>query len=102
MYWLCFKLDKPYLFTEKTCGMLGNVSMACDSSPNNIHHPQDGLVFVISSNWEHTRGLNGCEEDVVVQSTTPQDCKPLCMMDTIWIRKRVFGYLGPSLQVNTT
>jgi hypothetical protein len=46
VYALCPRLVRPCIYTHKTCGMLGNPSMACGSSPNNILNPEDGFVVL--------------------------------------------------------
>ena len=38
------RVVRPSTFTYKTCGIGGNISMACGSSYHNIHHPDDAMV----------------------------------------------------------
>ena len=99
MYWLCFRLVIPCVCIRKICVMLGNTSMAWHSLPNNIHHPDNGLVFVLPKLGTHS-GWNGCEEDVAVQSTTTKTYKTLCI-DAVWICEHVPDHLGPPLLANT-
>ena len=46
MYLLGPRLVRPFPCTHKTYGMGDNTFMVCGPSPNNIHHPGDGMVVL--------------------------------------------------------
>ena len=46
VYLLVGRLFSPCQYTNRTYGMLGNISVACGSSLNNVLNPEDGLVVL--------------------------------------------------------